>query len=194
MFLTAMPGGPMPEYFDVDGVVKEKGDECTLCYKKFTLIGNKRTNCKKCGICVCAKCRLNKCQLATKDEQLYKVCNKCFALQENQPLVNFYYELLDAKRIQIDVLCTRKKDYKEKIREAQDEAAKLKTQRRDQAEKDEAEIRELDEKLQRKHEEWKRLKANTKNLDEFLKSEEYSMKEKQIEINALSRDYSNLKI
>lgn len=139
----------MPEYFDFDGVVKSKSDDCTLCCKKFTLLTNKRVNCKKCGISVCMKCRLHKSKLSTSDDREYKVCNKCFALQENQPLVNFYYELLDAKRIQIEVLCTRKKDYKQKISEAQDEAAKLKTKRREQTQKDENEIRELDEKLQR---------------------------------------------
>lgn len=54
---------------------------------------------------------------------------------------------MDAKRLQIEVLCTRRKDYKEKIKEAEDEEARLKVERRDQNLEDEKELEELDQKL-----------------------------------------------
>jgi wobble nucleotide-excising tRNase len=61
---------------------------------------------------------------------------------------------------------------------AGEDAVKLKQDKRTSDEENEKKIDDLDSTLKKVYEELKRLKANTKSMDDFLKSEEFSVREK----------------
>lgn len=75
-----------------------------------------RHNCYKCGACVCEKCSQNKIQLSLTDDKKYRVCNSCFVFSTNKPIITFYVDLLDAKKMKIEGLRTRRSEYEEKLR------------------------------------------------------------------------------
>jgi hypothetical protein len=93
MFIGAVDinRGEIPLKFDLSAVQIEKdAKNCRLCYEPFVMIKRTRKNCKKCGICICKLCCINKMPLSIEDEKQYRVCNKCFAIRTNQPIINFY--------------------------------------------------------------------------------------------------------
>ena len=74
-----------------------KGDACHYCKKPFGAIIKARHNCSRCGACVCEKCSENKEQLSRSDQKEYRVCNMCFSIRKNKPIIVFYNDLDKAK-------------------------------------------------------------------------------------------------
>jgi hypothetical protein len=103
----------IPQTFDFEKVVKVKADQCTYCKKQFGTFQGKRHNCYRCGACVCEKCSENKEVLSKSDPKEYKVCNMCFAIRKNKPIIVFYNDLDKAKQLRLEALEMRKLNYKE---------------------------------------------------------------------------------
>jgi hypothetical protein len=47
------------------------------------------------------------------DPKEYRVCNMCFAIRQNKPIIVFYNDLDKAKQTRLDGLSDRKLAYKE---------------------------------------------------------------------------------
>jgi hypothetical protein len=62
---------------------------------------------------VCEKCSENKEQLSLNDPKEYRVCNMCFAIRQNKPIIVFYNDLDKAKQTRLDGLSDRKLAYRE---------------------------------------------------------------------------------
>lgn len=98
----------LPETFDIDKVYKPKADSCTFCKKQFGAFKSSRHNCYRCGLCVCEKCSENKEQLSKQDPKEYRVCNMCYSIRKNKPIIVFYNDLDKAKQTRLDGLQMRK--------------------------------------------------------------------------------------
>mmetsp|Transcript_2014 Transcript_2014/g.1920 ORF Transcript_2014/g.1920 Transcript_2014/m.1920 type:complete len:97 (+) Transcript_2014:446-736(+) len=89
----------IPYDFKSSDVKKDKDSKwCQLCLETFVMIKRPRKNCKRCGISICKLCRGNKMPLSKKDPKFYSVCNECFAKRQNQPIINFYLDLLESNK------------------------------------------------------------------------------------------------
>ena len=97
----------------LEPVFKRKDDSCNYCKKQLGFLKKTRHNCYKCGASVCEKCAQHKMQLSKKDENKYRVCNMCFAITQNKPIINFYKELDKAKKTRLDGLAMRKRQYRD---------------------------------------------------------------------------------
>lgn len=101
----------LPDNFDHDKIVKMKSDTCQFCKRQLGTFKAKQRNCFRCGACVCEKCSENKEQLSRSDPKEYRVCNMCFAIRKNKPIIIFYNDLDKANKMRLDGLADRKNEY-----------------------------------------------------------------------------------
>ena len=59
----------LPDIFDVDKVVKQKGEECKLCQEPFNMLKRKMHHCRSCGLCVCDLCSQTSRRLSKLDKK-----------------------------------------------------------------------------------------------------------------------------
>lgn len=116
----------LPETFDPEKVVKQKLDNCQYCKRKFGTFQGRPHNCYRCGACVCEKCSENKEVLSRTDPKEYRVCNMCFSIRKNKPIIIFYNDLDLAKKTRLEGLADRKQTYREQLSKDDAEIRKLK--------------------------------------------------------------------
>ena len=90
----------LPEFFDVDKVVKSKRDECSLCHEGFNMLLKKRNYCKRCGGSVCELCSQTSRKLSKSDKREYRVCDVCDHQMSNS---NFKEKLAEEVRRKKDM-------------------------------------------------------------------------------------------
>ena len=105
----------LPETFEIEKGPKVKSDSCQYCKRQFGAFKGKSQHCYRCGANVCEKCCENKEQLSLADPKEYRVCNMCFAIRQNKPIIVFYNDLDKAKQTRLDGLSDRKLAYKEQL-------------------------------------------------------------------------------
>jgi vacuolar-type H+-ATPase subunit I/STV1 len=155
----------LPETFDSSKVPKAKTDACTYCKKQFGVVRNNRHNCYRCGACVCERCSENKEQLSRSDPKEYRVCNMCFAIRKNKPIIVFYNDLDKAKQTRLEGLQVRKMNYKEQLLKDESEIRSLKRQLEEQKLHADTELEELANELRQLKAEQLSNKESTKSLN-----------------------------
>ena len=75
---------------------------------------------------MCEKCSENKEQLSKNDPKEYRVCNMCYSIRKNKPIIVFYNDLDKAKQTRLEGLQVRKQNYKEQIAKDEADIKKLK--------------------------------------------------------------------
>lgn len=172
-----------------------KSDSCIFCKVKFGAFkSSKKHNCYRCGKCVCEKCSENKEQLSKNDPKEYRVCNMCFSIRKNKPIIVFYNDLDKAKQTRLEGLQLRKMNYKEQLFKDESEIRKLKRDLSDQKKRAEKEINDLASELKSLKAEQTRNKESSRELNQFLKQEELNILNKQQDVSKLENEWQAYKM
>lgn len=184
----------MPDTFDHDKIVKLKSDSCQYCKRQLGTFKAKQRNCLRCGACVCEKCSENKEQLSRSDPKEYRVCNMCYAIRKNKPIIIFYNDLDKANKMRLDGLADRKNEYQDRLVKDNAEIRHLKRELEEHQKQYDAEIEELVNELASVRDEQKSNKASINNLNTLLQKEEDTILKKQREMNDHEMTLQQLKI